>query len=377
MSVFIYKQKMQLVIRIKLLSDSSQRSSLLRTMEAFNSASNYAAIAGFEANVFSQPSIHRLVYYKIREKYGLASQLTVRAIGKAVECFKRDKTKCPVFKPRSAVVYDERIMRFKGLTHVKLASVDGRLTIPIIIGGYQESKLQQAIKTGQADLVYIQGVFYLLLSIKLEDSPAIAESGVLGVDFGVENIAVDSEGNSYSGKDVETYRIRMQKLRSSLQSCGTRSAKRHLKKIRAKESNYRRTKNHQISRKIVNLAKARNFSISLENLKGIRKRTRFQKSQRAKMSGWAFAQLRDFITYKSALAGVPVIIVNPTNTSRTCSKCGHCEKKNRKSQSGFECRICGHIENADLNAARNIRAKGCINKPIVTNVDPVPVGLAS
>lgn len=361
---------MQLTVKIKLLPTLSQKETLLRTMAAFNSAANDAAKAGFEHKVFSQPSVHSLVYFDIRKTYGLTAQLAVRAIGKAVECFKRDKNVCPKFKARSAVVYDDRIMSFKGLTHVSLASLDGRLVIPMVIAGYQDARLQQAVKTGQADLVYIQGVFYLLLSITLDDTPLLATTNVLGVDFGIVEIATDSEGNSYTGKDVEEYRVRTQNLRSALQSCGTRSAKRHLKRIRHKESNYRRTKNHQISRQIVEFAKARNSSICLEDLKGIGKRIRFKKSQRARMTGWSFHQLRTFVEYKAEQAGIAITIIDPRNTSRTCSKCGHCEKANRKSQSKFECKICGHAENADINAAKNIRKKGFIIKPIVTNDDP-------
>lgn len=368
---------MKLTVKIKLLTNADQKDTLLRTMQAFNSAASDAARAGFDGKVFSQPSIHRLTYYDIREQYGLSAQLAVRAIGKAVECFKRDKTKCPVFRPRSAVVYDERVMRFKGLTHVSLSSLDGRLTIPIVVAGYQEGRLQEAIKTGQADLVYIKGVFYLLLSITLPDVPKLQASGVLGVDLGVAQIAVDSEGNSYTGQDVESYRIRTQRMRDILQPVGTRSAKRHLKQISRKESNYRRTTNHQIARRIVDTAKERSLSIAIEDLSGIGKRIRFRKSQRARMTGWAFWQLRTFIEYKAALCGVAVALIDPRNTSRTCNRCGHCEKANRKSRSKFECRSCGHKADADENAALNIKAKGGIRTPIVTNVDPRPVGVAS
>ena len=95
------------------------------------------------------------------------------------------------------------------------------------------------------------------------------------------------------------------------------------------------------------------------------------------MSGWAFNQLRSFIEYKAALVGVSVVIVDPRNTSRTCNQCGHCDKANRKNQAEFECLKCGHAVNADLNASRNIRDKGRVIWPIVTSVDPRPVGVAS
>ena len=360
---------MQLTVKIKLLPDASQKDALLRTFEAFNAAATHAAKVGFDGKVFSQPSIHKLCYLNLRKQYGLGAQLAVRAIGKAVECFKRDKKKCPTFKDRSAIVYDQRIMSFKGLTHVSLASVDGRLVIPMVIAGYQSSKLQAAIKVGQADLVYIKGVFYLLVSVKFDDTPKIEASGVLGVDLGVAQIAVDSEGNAYSGEAVEAKRVWIQGRRDALQSVGTKSAKRRLKKLSGHEANYRRTTNHQVSRRIVDTAKARNLSISIEDLSGIRGRARFRKSQRAKMSGWSFSQLRSFIEYKSVIAGLSVVVVDPRNTSRTCSVCGHCDKANRKSQSKFECLKCGHSENADQNAAKNIRTRGYVNTPMVGIVD--------
>jgi len=46
------------------------------------------------------------------------------------------------------------------------------------------------------------------------------------------------------------------------------------------------------------------------------------------------------------------------NTSRECSCCGHISKKNRKTQSEFECVACGHAENADINAGKNIKSRG-------------------
>lgn len=360
---------MNLTVKIKLLPSESQRESLFKTFSLFNRAANMAAEAGYSRKVFSQPSIHKLVYYQAREETGLTSQLVVRAIGKAVECFKRNKKRCPVFKPRSAVVYDNRIMRFKNLDVVSIATADGRMDVPIVVAGYQSGRLQDAIKTGQADLVYVDGDFYLLLSIQTKDPEQLSVTGTIGVDLGISQIAVDSLGNTYTGDDVEEFRTRIQSRRSALQKLKTRSAKRALKRIRRKEANYRRSKNHEISRRIVDTAKALSLGIALENLNGIRRRTRFRKSQRARMSGWAFHQLRAMIEYKAAMAGIPVVLVNPRNTSRTCSKCGYCNKQNRKSQAVFECGICGHREHADLNASRNIALQGSVNLPMVASVE--------
>jgi putative transposase len=48
--------------------------------------------------------------------------------------------------------------------------------------------------------------------------------------------------------------------------------------------------------------------------------------------------------------------IAPANTSRRCAVCAHIAKENRKNQAVFECVKCGHRDNADLNAAKNIAA---------------------
>ena len=66
------------------------------------------------------------------------------------------------------------------------------------------------------------------------------------------------------------------------------------------------------------------------------------------------SQLGDFLHYKARLSGGQVIEVDPRNTSRRCSSCGHVTRENRESQAVFLCKKCGHSDNADHNAAINI-----------------------
>jgi IS605 OrfB family transposase len=89
------------------------------------------------------------------------------------------------------------------------------------------------------------------------------------------------------------------------------------------------------SQKIVEKAQRTNSAIVLEDLQGIRGRVRVQKARRAEVGSWGFGQLRSFIEYKAKLVGVVVITVDPRNTSRQCSQCGHIDKLNRRSQKVF------------------------------------------
>jgi putative transposase len=358
---------MKLTLQLQLVPTAEQKTDLLTTMARFNEAATYAAKVGFEAQVFGQVMIHRLAYYQIRERFGLSSQMAVRAIAKAVECFQRDKTRCPVFRGRSAICYDQRVLSFKGLTEVSLWAMTGRLRMPFVCGAYQRER-QGRIK-GQADLVYRQGKFYLLCTIEMPEGSPIEPTDVLGVDLGINKIATDSTGESFSGEQVDTTRRHYAKRRAGLNRIGTKSARRRLSKIRKREANFRRNENHRISKQIVAKAKATDRAIALEELKGMRDRVSVKKPQRNRHAGWSFLQLRSFVTYKAALAGILIVLVDPRNTSRTCSVCGHCEKANRKSQSEFECCDCRYSANADFNAARNIRAKAFVKVPMVGAVE--------
>lgn len=73
-------------------------------------------------------------------------------------------------------------------------------------------------------------------------------------------------------------------------------------------------------------------------------------------SCWGMFQTR--LSFKADLAGVKVIWVNPAYTSQTCNRCGYIARENRESQAAFKCVKCGHIANADINAANNILDKG-------------------
>jgi IS605 OrfB family transposase len=347
---------MKLTLQMQVLPTADQKVVLLETMERFNAAASLAAKAGFEAGVHSQPSIHKRCYADIRERFGLSSQMAVRAIGKAVEAFAtlraKGREECPGFRPRGAVTYDERILSFKGLDKVSLWTLAGRMVLPLAYGEYQGERLGRL--KGQVDLIYRDGRFFLYATVDMPEDAPIEVKNFLGIDLGIVDLARDSDGGKHTGEAVEKVRRRHHRNRMRAQRKGTKGAKKRLGRLARREARFRRHENHVISKQLVAMAKGTDRGIGLEDLSGIRERTTVKAGQRARHSGWAFFQLRSFVAYKAKQAGVPVVLVDPRNTSRTCSACGHCEKANRKTRDQFECRQCGHSEDADLNAARNI-----------------------
>ncbi len=362
MACYASSKKQTLMLRLE--PSSEQRDVLRATMRAFNSAATDLAAWGCEHETSSKWAIQAGCYRAIRERHGLSAQMTVRAIKIAADAQKRmPDGKAASFKAHGAVVYDSRIMSFKGAEHVSLWTLKGRQLIPIRMGDYQRARIDR--QRGEADLLLRDGVFYLAVTLDAPEPSKIDAVGTLGVDLGLINLAADSDGDTHTGQHVEVCRARYAKRRAVLQQVATRSARRRLAKTRRREQRFRRNENHVISKKIVQKAQDTKRQIAVEELTGIRARTTVRKAQRNRHEGWAFAQLRAFIEYKATLAGVSVVAVDPRDTSRTCAECRHCEKANRRSQAEFVCRACGHTAAADINAARNIASRGAVMLPMV------------
>lgn len=355
---------MKQTLMLRLDPSREQHQALLDTMRAFNAAATDCTEWATEHGTSSKWAIQAGCYRTIREGHGLSAQMAVRAIKVAADAQKRmPRGKAATFKPTGAVVYDSRIMSFKGAEHVSLWTLGGRERIAMRLGDYQRARMDR--QRGEADLILRDGVFYLAVCLDAPEPDAMDPVGTLGVDLGLVNLAADSDGDTYSGAAVEECRARYAQRRAVLQQVGTRSARRRLAKTRRREARFRRDTSHIISKQIVSKAQGTGRQIALEDLKGIRDRTTVRRPQRNRHTGWAFAQLRQFVEYKSRLAGVTVVVVDPRNTSRECTACGHCEKANRRSQAEFVCRECGHAAPADINAAVNVARRAEVMRPMV------------
>jgi putative transposase len=277
---------------------------------------------------------------------------------------------CPVSGPRSSVRYDARTYRLMRLEHVSLNTIEGRIICRLLLGTRQRELLADpAWDIGGADLIWREGRYYLHVSQSREAPPEREpDGGTLGVDLGIVNLATDSEGARFTGKVVHLVRARYHLRRQRLQQCGTRNAKRRIRRMGKREALFQKDISHCISKKLVQKAAVSRKASALEDLSGIRERATVRGEHRYERHSWAFFQLRQYVAYKAAWAGVPVHFVDPRNTSRTCSQCGHCEKANRTSQAEFSCQRCGMQMNADHNAAINISRKewAAINRPLAS-----------
>jgi IS605 OrfB family transposase len=316
----------------------------------------------------------------VRERFGLASNLAIRAINRVSanrKTAKRMGKPVKKFLPTSAD-YDARIFSFREKDwSVSLTLVGGRERFLVDVGSYQKGKLSGFVPTSATLVKHQNGTYCVNIQVK-NDAPSPQKSqGVIGVDLGRRDVAVTSEGESFSGQQITEIRDRYSRVRASLQkkaSEGTRSTRRRARKIlqrlSGRERRFQSWVNHNVSSSLVGKAKQLGVSIAIEDLTGIRERTNEQprnKTERRRSNSWAFYQLRMFLDYKALGAGIEVIKVNPAYTSQICHKCLHIHPVKGKSYRSGKTFSCGHCHcsvDADFNGANVIRLLGLsVNQP--------------
>lgn len=231
---------MKLIAQIKLLPGIEQHAALVSTVERANAACTAISAFAWEHQTFGKFDLQKELYYTIKVDYGLSAQMVLRCIAKVGDSYKADRATQRTYRPYGSIAYDDRILSFNlAAQTVSIWTLRGRQTIPFVCGSRQLQLLRT--RQGESDLLYRRGAFYLLVTCNVDEPTPEDVDAALGVDFGIVNLATDSDGESHSGAQVERLRIRHQLRRDRLQSVGTRSAKRRLKKTPRSSGAFRRT----------------------------------------------------------------------------------------------------------------------------------------
>ena len=322
---------------------------LIRTMKRYSKAIQYISNQGFKAQISNRYRLHHLCYYKARERFKLPSQFVInanRVASQTLNSVKTNKGSKPIFKEMMPLAFDKRTFTFTK-NNIRLSTIKNRIDIPIKIPEYYLKYLTWSYQT--ALLTFDKkGRFFLHISFSRDINISKISNGLqVGVDVGINHIAVTSNRQFFSGNKIKSYRLKFKRLRAKLQAKGTNSARKLLKKVSGRERRFKAWVNHNISKQIVSNCNA--GTIVLENLKGIRK---IRKGKRFNfwLNGWSFYQLQNFIKYKAEREGIKVIKVSPYLTSQTCSRCGQIGSRSK----GFFVCHCGYSLNADLNASFNL-----------------------
>jgi len=305
---------------VKLAVSDEQRDALHRTAEQYLYCANRTADYCWSDTSFTECKTNKrqvrdALYSELREETGLQAQLVQAAIRRGVEAVKGvierwkkgQRVSCPTFTAETME--------------------------------YVSSAHQNASRSGD------------------DDAEVPADSGhpdqtVLGIDLGVNSLAVSSTGTFWQGDDYDHWCREFEKRRGEMQQRGTQAAHNALLRLGKREEAWRKQYIHTVANELVSEAVEHDCDVIVfEELTDIRERLPQAKWHHV----WAFRRLFEYVSYKAPERGVSVEQVPPNHTSQRCSRinCGFTHKENRHGEH-FECQKCGYKVNADYNAAKNI-----------------------
>jgi IS605 OrfB family transposase len=327
------------------------KENLLMLMKTCSQVFNIHVDWAFTNHSFSKQNAHKNLYDKIRIEYpNLPSGLLQSVRDTALESVKANKFK---FKPRKAdtsgVRFDKRCASLRG-NLLSISTLNKRVRTLISVPKYFQEVFSSWKFTGlQLTFNKQKQQFFACLNYE-KDNPELVTGNALGIDRGLKNIVSCSNGYEVSGKTRNRIKRQRTFQRKQLQTKGTRSAKHRKRCLGGREKRFSLNENHVIAKELVTLPYQH---FILEKLSKMNKKKHGKRFNR-KISNWSYYQLEMLLTYKAEAIGKRVEYVDPRFTSQRCNACGHIARKNRNGEK-FTCEKCGHVDGADINAAKNIR----------------------
>lgn len=337
--------------------------------EKFSQAVQLGLDAAQEFSTSSRGKIHEASYRAMRD-FGLPSDYVRMGVNAAVSLSrsffklrkKQKNTKFPKVNKSQRIglgVASYKIVQ-KNNHFVLRISTGNRVNfvwLPLSVPEKFRNRMEMV--KGDAKLFQRRGKWYVMFPIKVTPAGRSGEKTFIGVDLGIVRIATvctPDKVRIFGGKEIRYRKEHFADIRKRYQRHNRNDM---VKQSRGHEQRWMRDTNHKISKEIVEIvAQYPNPVLCFERLDGIRYRTRGSKRFNRMMASWTFRQLLDMVKYKAARMDIEVLLVDPRNTSKTCSQCGHISRSNRPNQASFRCVKCGFQLNADVNAARNIAAVG-------------------
>ncbi|MCY9665850.1 transposase [Paenibacillus alginolyticus] len=284
-------------------------------------------------------NVHSQVLQNVVERLDKAYQAFFRRVKNA------EKAGYPRFKPES---------QYNSFTYPQSGfSIEGKQLLLSKIGDVRirlHRQPQGRIKT--CTIIVKNDNYYACFSCEVESQRLPVSEKQIGIDLGVSQLAVTSDGDRIESpkflRKSEDKLKRKQRAVSKKKhgSNRRRKAVRELAKLHEKVANQRRDYAHKESRKLVN----EYGLIAFEDLNIQRMVKNHRLAKSIVDAGWS--GLVQFVTYKAESAGRQVVQVNPYNTSQQCSNCGEIVKKSLAVRV-HQC-SCGYVADRDENAAINI-----------------------
>lgn len=326
---------------------------ILDLMEEYRVVVNKASNLQFEKQLNSITTLHNGFYYIARDEHkGFPSQMVIRAEMESLASYKSIKSnKHKIVKPfekrNLSVRLDKRLyFKTEDKTKIRITTRDKKKEFEI--------KLYPKLKDLMHKYEYVDPLLFikngkLMIGLTFDNkAEEIKQKPLcLGVDLGIRRVAACSDGRLIIDRKFNAEKRKLRYLKRCLQSKGTKSANKHIKKIRHKERNKNKNQIHLVVNEI--LRTDANI-IALENLKGI-KAKKHKKQNKNAISQVPIFEGRRVLTYKAENMGKRVCLVSPSYTSQIDNISGI--KEGLRKGCRFYAKS-GLVYDADINAAINI-----------------------
>ena len=361
--------QMTVTAKIQLVVSAENCELLDSTANTYRNACNFVSEYIFRTHNLKQFSLNKELYYEIREKFGLGSQMTQSVLKTVISRYKTIQTNQhewiqPKFKiPQFDLVWNRDYSLSQNYFSVN--TLNGRLRLPYYAKGMEKYFNKETYRFGTATLVFRHKRYFLHIPVTFEVDECCDSDicNVVGIDRGINFVIAtyDSRHQSgfVSGKVIKQKRGHYKNLRKQLQQVGTPSSRRRLKAIGQRENRWMQDVNHCVSKALVENNPEHTLFV-LEDLSGVRSATeKIRVKDRYVSVSWSFYDLEQKLIYKAMQHQDKVIKVNPAYTSQCCPVCGHTEKANRNKKIHlFCCQNCGYKSNDDRIGAMNLYRMG-------------------
>jgi putative transposase len=336
---------------------------ILQLMESFRQMTNGCIRMGLAEGKTSLKSLSLVCYPKLRS-YKASSAYKLCAISKASGILKHHRK-----LSRRHHVKEPYCTRPSLTTCYGLKILAGKLRMPgngeIPLNSYVQRFLSQpSVEVRSVSLTTES----MSISVRRHVEP-VECTGMLGIDRNLDNVTIADTENQVERYDLSkttAIKSRCRETKRRFRRNDVRVRKRICVKYGRLEKGCVGWLLHNVSANLVLQAKLKKQAIAMEDLGGIRRLYRKGNGQgsglRSRMNSWSYAELERQIQYKADWNGIPVIYVRPYGTSARCSICGHrmLPEENRK----LHCPNCGLTVDRDVNAAKNILARGLRFRPV-------------
>ena len=362
-------EQITITAKVQIVATDADKVLLNKTMSVYCDACNYVSDYVFRTHDLKQFSLNKVLYFTLRERFGLRSQMAQSVFKTVIAKYKtvlenESKWIKPSFKkPQYDLVWN----RDYSLTQNRFSvnTLNGRVKLQYFAEGMSKYFDHTIYKFGTAKLVNKHGKYFLHIPVTydVKESDISDICNVVGIDRGINFVVATYDSNHksgfVSGKAIKQKRANYSKLRKELQMRQTPSARRRMKAIGSRENRWIQDVNHQVSKALVKNNPKHTLFV-LEDLSGIRNATeRVRTKDRYVSVSWPFYDLEQKLIYKAKQNQSTVIKVNPAYTSQCCPVCGHIEKANRNKKIHlFCCKNCGYKSNDDRIGAMNLYRMG-------------------